>query len=209
MHVFVARIRALIKGGLPALAFLALFPFSCQQRQTVATAPAPPPLPPPPPPPSQVEQGNDYFRAGDYANALAAYSAYLREQPAGDEGDQALFGLALLHALPDSTASDQDRASGYLRDLISRYPQSPLRPQAQLYLQLQEQITALRSEIVQSQIQVQVLSGQIAEMKQAGGEEVEQLRAGLKEREERVRQLSEELDKLKAIDMQRRTTPPR
>jgi hypothetical protein len=200
--------------GLACFAILAVFPFSCQQKQPVAVTPPPPPPPPPPPVLTLAQQGDNYFDAGDYGRALGAYSEYLREQPSGPEGDRALFRLALIHALPDSDVTDgaveeQERAVAHMRELVSRFPQSPLRPQAQLYVQLQEQILALRSEIAQSRIQVEVLSSQIAEIKQAGGEEVEQLRSGLKEREQRVRQLTEELNQLKAIDMQRRTTPPR
>ena len=41
---------------------------------------------------------------------------------------------------------------------------------------------------------------------QQGG--VDQLRSDLKDREDRIRQLSDELEKLKAIDLQRRPAAP-
>ena len=155
-----------------------------------------------------MEQGDRHFEAGDYANAVIAYAAYVREQPNGLEADHALFRLALVHALPGHPAQNQDQAIAYLNELVSRFPQSPLRPEAELLLQKEQQIISFRSEIAQREMQVEVLTRQMEELRQAGGEELDQLRADLKGREERVRQLSEELDRLKAIDMQRRASPP-
>jgi molybdopterin converting factor small subunit len=166
-----------------------------------------------------LELGDRSFDSGDYPAAAEAYRVYLRDNPSAPNRDRALFHLALAHALPGSPLNDPPQAGALLRELRESYPQSPLRPQADLLLQLNEEVERLRlqlqdederlrSEIALREDRIGTLSQEVERLQQE--EEMEKLRADLAQREEKIRQLTEELDKLKQIDMQRRpATPPR
>ena len=159
---------------------LALLPWSCGKK---------PAAPPPPPTPSSVSSGppsasaasryfvdgEKYFESGDYEKAAQAYASYLSDSQSPLNKDRALFRLALTRALPGSPIRDLPLAMNYLRQIVARYPESPLRPQAELLLGLQVEIDKL-----------QVDSGK---------------------KDERIRELSQELERLKRIDMQRRPAP--
>jgi outer membrane protein assembly factor BamD (BamD/ComL family) len=191
-------IRKLFLKSLLGLALLPLFPGSCQRRT---------PTPAPPPPPSLLEQGDRAFDSGDYTAAITSYAAYLREKPNGPERDRALYRLGLALALPANPSQDPGQSIAYLNELAAQFPNSPLRPQAEIIAKLEMEMQELRLEIDQRGQQAESLSRQMDELKQQQGE-LEQLRTDLKSREDRIRQLSEELEKLKAIDMQRRPAAP-
>ena len=192
------RVRSRIWKGLLSLLLLPLFPGSCQRRPQTPAAP---------PRPNYLEQGDRYFDTGDYPNAIHAYTAYLQQSPRGAQGDRVLYRLGLAFALPANPSRDPVQAVAYLNQLSSSFPQSPLRAEADLLAQLEQEIQGLRSEINEKEQQVGALNQQLQRLQQ---DELEQLRSDLKNREDRIRQLSDELEKLKAIDMQRRpANPPR
>jgi len=117
-------------------------------------------------------------------------------------------------ALPASSSQNPGQSIAYLNELVAQYPNSPLRPQAEIIAHLEMEIQALQAEINQRGQQAESLSRQMDELKQQQDAtkqqqgELEQLRIDLKGRDDRIRQLSEELEKLKAIDMQRRPAAP-
>ena len=172
---------------------LALMPWSCQ-RKPIAAVPPPPPKPVPvaaavpvptpipnsipslTPSPSYFDIGEKYFADHDYAKAAQAYEAYLSKDSTSPNRDVALFRLALSHALPEGRSRDLPQAMKLLAQFLDRFPQSPLRPQAELLLGLQR--------------------------------DVDRLRADVGKRDERIRDLSAELEELKKIDMQKRPTRP-
>ncbi len=145
-----------------SLLVLALLPWSCQKR---------PPSTPDPPPPNYFEMAEEYFETGDYASAVDAYNAYLRDTPSASNHDKALFRLAMSHALPGSPVLDLPQAMELFGRLAGEFPQSPFTPQAEFLLRLQA--------------------------------EVDQLRSDLTTRDERIRALTQELERLKQIDMRR------
>lgn len=195
--------------SLLGLALLPLFPGSCQQRR--------PQTPAAPPPPNYLEQGDRFFDSGDYANSIAAYTAYLNQNPDGTGRDHALFRIGLVYALPSHPLRDAAKASAYFEQLIAQYPQSPLRLQAELVAGLQRQVQSLEQQtqrlaedLEQQRALHLAATSREAETLREREKEIAQLQWEVKNREERIRQLSEELEKLKAIDMQRRpATPPR
>jgi tetratricopeptide (TPR) repeat protein len=187
MRCFLPSIRNSFQAGLLALAIL---PWACHKKQT-ASAPVPPPLPAAskpepvpsplpteipslPEPPSFFDVGEKYFDAGDYANAAQAYQTYLRSSASSPDQDRALFRLALTRALPGSPVRDLPQAMSLLRQLVTRFPQSSLRPQAESLLGLQGEIDKLQTDVGK--------------------------------KDDRIRELTQELERLKQIDMQRRPT---
>ena len=198
-------LKTFFSTALLSLALLPLLPWSCQTRPAAqAPTAAPPPLPPPPP--SYLAIGDRYFDAGDYASAADAFQAYLSGNPSAPDRDRALFRLALTHEFPQSPVHDSAQALAELQELLSTYPDSPLRPQAELVLQLHQEAERLRAEVQAREQRIAELTDQLQQL-QSG--ELEQLRTDVSQREERIRQLSEELDRLKQIDMQRRPAATR
>jgi tetratricopeptide (TPR) repeat protein len=150
-------------------------------------APAPPPAPGPAPTPPPVatpdlvsvvaplSEADRLFLAGDYEEAAGMYQVFLRNNPTGDQRDQALFYLGLTYVLRPAPGADWQRAVTNFKDLISHYSDSPFRPLAQL-------IVSLRSDL-------------------------DQAVADTKQRDQRIKQLATELDRLKKIDADRRKRP--
>jgi len=188
------KLRISLPTALLSFALLPLLPWSCQNRPT-AQAPAAPP------PPNYLAIGGQHFDAGEYAPAADAFQTYLRGSPAAPDRDRALFRLALTHEFPESPVHDSAQALAELQELLNTYPNSPLRPQAELVLQLHGEADLLRAEVQAREQRIAELTGQLEQL-QTG--ELEQLRADVSQREQRIQQLTEELDRLKQIDMQRR-----
>jgi tetratricopeptide (TPR) repeat protein len=172
---------------------LALLPWSCQRKPMASAPPPPPKLVPAPaavpvptpipssipslaPSPSYFDIGEKYFAAGDYAKAAQAYEAYLAKDSTSANRDAAYFRLALSHALPEGRSRDLPQAMKLLALFLDRFPQSPLRPQAELLLSFQKDIDRLRVDVGK--------------------------------RDERIKDLTLELEQLKQIDMQKRPTRP-
>ena len=88
--------------------------------------------------------------------------------------DDALFQLGLLYAM-DGPSHDWQRATTYLRQLVTNFPLSPLKPAADLILSLYGEVTQLTTDS--------------------------------ERRDQRIRQLTTELERLKQIDAERRRRP--
>jgi outer membrane protein assembly factor BamD (BamD/ComL family) len=112
------------------------------------------------------------FQIGNYAKAIKAFESYLTANPKAKNRDKALYHLGLSRALASGPLKDMRQAEIALKRLISEFPTSQYRNQAEFILGIQAQIERLRQDV--------------------------------KERDERIKQLSEELQALKEIDMQRR-----
>jgi TolA-binding protein len=115
------------------------------------------------------------FAGGNYRRAAQAFERFLNTFPKTADRDQALFHLAFSLAL---SGDDRDllQTEAALRRLISEFPKSPYRRQAEWILELNTRSVRLQSDV--------------------------------KARDERIRQLSDELRKLKAIDLDRRPSRP-
>jgi hypothetical protein len=142
---------------------------------------APAPLEPTPLPqtitsPSNLELGEMNFRLGNYPKAIKAFEAYLSANPNAKSRDQALFHLGLSRALAVDSSRDMRQADAAFKRLISEFPKSQYKDQAEFILGFQVQIDKLKLD--------------------------------LKEREDRIKKLSEELQALKDIDLQRRPSRP-
>ena len=165
----------------------------------VATLPAPPvvafplprvePLPdpsvviPPPVAPSPaavaLEQADRSFSAGAYDEAARAYENYLRLLSPGCPCDQEMFRLGLSYALRRNPKPDWQRTTVVLNQLIREYPSSSFTALAKLILDLRSKLNHLAADTA----------------------------VNTKQRDERIRQLTTELDRLKKIDSDRGKRP--
>lgn len=153
----------------------------------------PPASPAVPGPAAYLKQGEISFEKADFAQAVPAYENYLSATPNPKEHDRVLFRLALAYAIPGHTSHNPGRSTELFNRLVALFPQSPLKPQAEYILQLQADSENLKA---------------INESAQAMQAELEKTRAGVRERDERIKVLREELDKLKKIDLERRISRP-
>jgi len=144
--------------------------------------PKPAPLEPSPIPktitaPSDLELCEMNFQVGKYQQTSKACEKYLSNNPKSKDSDRALFLLGLSSALATDSSRDPHVSEAALRRLVSEFPNSPYKNQAEFILGLWSQIERLRTDI--------------------------------KERDERIKKLSEELQVLKEIDLQRRPSRPK
>src|SRR5262245_46568247 len=127
----------------------ALPPVSVLLPATLGTGPLPPPLSaaaptpvPLPPVVSPLAEANQIFDSGNYPEAIKAYENYLQRHPSGDYRAEAMFHLAMAYAMP-STATDQNKSSNVLKQLIEQYPDNPYRIEAMLILSFQSELLQL------------------------------------------------------------------
>ena len=212
--------------GCLALGACIVLPAGCTKR-----AQPPPVVVITPPYTLALEAANREFAAGEYMTAARDFERYLELMPVGGARDHALYHLGLIYSLPDQTTQDWPRAAGYLKTVVDEYPLSAHKPAAQLILTMRDEATQLSTEIARltaegnqlrtegtrlqnevAQLQKDadvlrtnsdVLNGQIVKLKQ----EADQVALELNKRDQRIRQLNDQLDRLIKIDSERRTRP--
>jgi len=137
--------------------------------------------PPTQPPPNYLELGETYFDTGDYPSAIKSFNTYLKDRAGAPDADRALFRLAMAYGVAEAPAQDLPKGMQLLQQLVKQYPSSPFKPPAMLLIRLQDEVTKLKDDVTK-------------------------LRADATKRDEKVKELTTELEKLKKIDMERRPT---
>jgi hypothetical protein len=132
----------------------------------------------PSPAAAALEQADRSFSSGAYDEAARAYENYLKLVP-GCACDQELFRLGLSYALRRSPNPDWQRTTVVLKQLVRDYPNSSFTPLASLILDLRTKLNRLAADTAEN----------------------------TKQRDDRIRQLNIELDRLKKIDSDRRKRP--
>lgn len=198
---------------------MALLSVACQKKARIESPPAR----------DYHQEADALFEAGNYAQAASLYQQHL-SQPSPRQQAQALFRLALIHVLPESSLHDPQKATLLFQKLLQLSPGAPLASQSRLILGLKSQIRKNGTQLEQRRSEMQKLESEATLLKEGMGrlesaasesraqtEELEadvqrlqrrirRLRSAIQEREEQVRQLSSELERLKQIDLGRR--PP-
>jgi hypothetical protein len=172
-----------LKSGLAAALMFGLLAFAagCQRQPASPAVPVPA---------AYLKQGEISFEKADFGQAVIAYENYLRQTPNPKEHDRVLFRLALAYAIPGHPSHNLGRSTELLNQLVALFPESPLKPQAEYILRLQAESENLKT------------------INESAQTELEKTRAGVRERDERIKLLREELDKLKKIDLERRPSRP-
>lgn len=182
-----------------------------------------------PPSTLALEAANQEFAMGDYVSAARDFESYLELTASGGERDHVMFHLGLIHSLPGTQLQDWPRAANYLKSVLSEFPQSSYKPAAQLILSMRDEAAQLSAEIAKltaegNQLRTEgarlrnevtelqsdaallrsnstVLNEQILKLKA----QADAVAAELDKRDQRIRQLNNELDRLTRIDSQPRT----
>jgi hypothetical protein len=127
-------------------------------RIPIPTPPVIPDVPEnPPPEPEPVSKlsiaermlalGDTNFILGKYKQAIEIYLAYLEKYPQSNSGDKALFRLGLSQALLSGSGKSLSVAGTSLKRLVSGFPGSIYKSQAELILGLIAQVDNLSGEV--------------------------------------------------------------
>jgi hypothetical protein len=169
------------------------------------------------------------FVRGDAAGAAAAYEALL-DTPLGPvEEDVVLLRAATSHALANLERGDFARSRELLGELAARHPSSPHGPTARLLLALLDQLDAQTAGLAEARSTADELLARARRQKQtqeaavgSAGElellrqslaelerQIQRLQSETRSREAELAKLRQEIEMLKAIDLERDAPPPR
>jgi len=148
----------------------------------------PPPTLPPTPAALMLDKAKRAFAEGRYDFAADTYADYINTAPRGDgERQQALFNWGLSYVLQGSP--DWQRAAAAFKKLGEEFPNSPLKAEASLIQSLHSKAQSLQAD------------------NQSLQSALDQATAESKKSDSKIKQLSNELDRLKRIDAERRKRP--
>ncbi len=201
---------------------------ACFHKKTKVTTPSPPP-PAVLPSPDSAEK---HFKAGEYLGAAQAYEDYLKANPQVRDRDRILFRLAISYALAGGEPDNFRKAQNLLRTLFTQFPDSQYKAEIQYILSLQTDIDRLRVDLSEKGDRVheqdetiQQQAAALADKDKTIQEKDKVLRdkerslrekerilnerdKALEEMEDKVLKLTQELERMKKIDLQRRPSRP-
>lgn len=185
----------------------------------------------PPPETLALQSAAREFSSGNYANASRDYERYLELAPSGESADQALFQLGIIYTVPEARLVDWSKASGFLNRLVTEFPQSSLKPAAQVILSAREQASALTAEVMrltdettqlkaeatQLRTEANQLRNDTAQLRNSSAQlndqiarlklEADNLTQQVEQREQRIKQLNTQLERLLRVESERRPRP--
>jgi hypothetical protein len=148
----------------------------------------PPPTLPPTPAALLLDKAKRAFAEGRYDLAVDSYADYINTAPKGDgERQQALFNWGLSYVLKSSP--DWFGASTAFKNLGEEFPNSPLKTEASLIQSLHSKTQSLQAD------------------NQSLQSALDQATAESKKSDSKIKQLSNELERFKKIDADRRKRP--
>lgn len=153
---------------------------------------------------SSLQQGDRFFEARSYRDAVAAYEKALSSGLTGTHLERALFRLALVYALPESPLHDERRSRDFLEELVGRVEAGPYRSQAARILELEELETRLSGEAESRRRQITELEEEAVAFAWRADHDkatIDELRHSLERLGGELAECREKLEKLKAIDM--------
>ncbi|MBN2241665.1 MAG: tetratricopeptide repeat protein [Acidobacteria bacterium] len=118
------------------------------------------------PPPGPLATGEMYLRQGKYAEAVRSYEAALISNPGNGSMDGILFNLSLARALSPNPESNLPEAKTALNRLISEYPDSLYKSQAELILSLIAQVEKLNRDVRQRDSSIRKLREELKRLKE-------------------------------------------
>ena len=175
-----------------------------------------------------LDAANREFVSGDCLSSAHNFERYLELVPSGGDRDQALFHLGLINSIPECGRQDWETANGYLKRLAVEFPQSSYTTTAHLILSLRDEAakisaeiarlsaeeaqlrtegTRLRNEIASLQgdaVQLRTNSAELNDQVAKLRAEVTLATAELDKKNERIKQLTTQLERLIRIDSQPR-----
>jgi tetratricopeptide (TPR) repeat protein len=180
-----------------------------------------------PPPPAQpsADTAERYFKAGKYPEAAQTYESFLNANPQVPDRDRFLFRLAVSYALAGGEPEYFRKARNLLLTIFTQFPDSEYKAETQYILSLQADIDRLRVDLHEKSYRVSEQDYTLSDKNKALKDKDKVLRekerilrekeralnerdTALKEKEDKIRKLTEELERMKKIDLQRRPLRP-
>ena len=147
------------------------------------------------------DEAHGYFATDDYVRADSLFSLLAREFPETNEGRESLFYLGAMHLDPRNPEWDSEAAEKRLREYLAADGEEGLihrRPEGETLFELAYQLNLpMEQRIPDLQVKPQTRVIVKSEVVQGAMEETDELRAQLAAREEEVRQLREELERIR------------
>jgi hypothetical protein len=116
-------------------------------------------------PPDALAEGEELFSRGEYGGAAQAYAAHVSAQPDDPRNDRVLFRLGMLDLVHGAPERDAERGERTLRELSTRFPESPWRAEAEYLLSLRQEVAQLEDRSAADQNAIELLEAQIEALK--------------------------------------------
>lgn len=147
------------------------------------------------------DEAHGFFAAQDYASADSVFSLMAERYPDTNEGRESLFYLGAIHLDPRNTEWDPETAEARLQQYLGAdTPEGRIhrRPEGETLFQLAHQLNLPMEERI-GPLQVEPQTRVVIRAEEAQGtlQENERLRRELAARETEVRQLREELERIR------------
>jgi hypothetical protein len=165
---------------------------------------------------------NYYLGRGNFDASLRESRAVLSLYPQL-LGDRALFQIGLIYSHPENPEHDFTKAREAFGALVNRYPESPLRPQAEMWIMvlrnlqdMESVLSAKNQELARSKDQLKDQLEKVKklqEKKQKINETKEDhYEKAIEAKDRQIKELEENIDQLKEVDIKieekkRKVTP--
>ena len=165
---------------------------------------------------------NYYLGRGNFSASLRENRAVLSLYPQL-LGDQALFQIGLIYSHPENPEHDFMKAREAFGALVNRYPDSPLKPQAEMWIMvlrnlqdMESVLSAKNQELARSKDQLRDQLEKVKklqEKKQKDSETKEDhYEKAIEAKDRQIKELEENIDQLKEVDIKieekkRKVTP--
>jgi len=165
---------------------------------------------------------NYYLGRGNFNASLRESRAVLNLYPQL-LGDRALFQIGLVYSHPENSEHDFTKAREAFGALVSRYPDSPLKPQAEMWIMVLRNLQDMKSvlsaknqELDRSKDQLRDQMAKVKklqERKQKDSETKEDhYEKAIEAKDRQIKELEENIDQLKEVDIKieekkRKVTP--
>ncbi|CAN5815099.1 hypothetical protein BH20GEM1_BH20GEM1_13040 [soil metagenome] len=116
-------------------------------------------------PPDALAEGEELFSRAEYAGAAQAYEAHVSTRPDDSRNDRVLFRLGMLYLVHGAPERDAARGERNLRELSTRFPESPWRDEAEYLLSLRQEVARLEAQSAEDQQAIERLESQIEALK--------------------------------------------
>jgi len=115
---------------------------------------------------SPLARGDIYFSREQYPEAVQNYEAFLKGNPKNETMDGILFNLGLARALSPGREKDLPGAKTALNRILTEYPDSRYKSQAELILGLLAQVESLNVDVRERDSKIQRLQDELNRLKE-------------------------------------------
>ncbi len=128
-----------------------------------------------------VKDAADLADKGEYDSALKAYGEITKAYPDASPGDRALFDMGVLYTYPDYPKKSYYRALKYFRQLLTDFPETPLKEEAKAWVEALNRVILNENKVKELEEKIAAYQEQINALKEIDIRIEEKKRKGLPE----------------------------